>query len=341
MAIPSKGWRPIRVDGVDYRWLCRRRAPGTLRLRVQRAPCERCLLTEDFLPARRSRGDLHPLPVGPREVAEAVRAGLAAGWDPAKHTPEFLLHSASLPGWSNGHWTWLWTTWLRDALLDIEHLLEQPVRLHGWHWGISEDGAYSLALDATLAWDGLCPPGPDAPVVGALALDVSQDAADDLQFLSLYPLHPGAALPDEARWAAAGWNLLDQREAVADAGWSDPRYADGFVDRSRGEVHLNGVTPEALTDLRWQWARLWHEGDELPLPTAAGFRWTPAARAPVRGVRARDGGSVLEIHPEDHSPEGGFAPGRWSGSLRVLGVRPTHGRWISNLVLPPVSWMEG
>src|SRR5262249_24217574 len=98
MAIPKKHSRRIVVDGVVYRW----RIPpepnydqghfGQLVVTVWRDEEPNCCLL--YLLGGDRPDNLHGA-VGevltPRRIADAIRAALAAGWDPAEHRPGRVL----------------------------------------------------------------------------------------------------------------------------------------------------------------------------------------------------------------------------------------------------------
>lgn len=99
MSVPTKGSRPIEVDGVRYRWLVRRRP--TAEQRSGRTPLLLAVAREDgggaSLVVRLCH--LHPSnevrrygeAVTPRVVAAWIRAGLRHGWQPERPGPQVLL----------------------------------------------------------------------------------------------------------------------------------------------------------------------------------------------------------------------------------------------------------
>ncbi|MDE3721194.1 hypothetical protein PWG71_07315 [Nocardiopsis sp. N85] len=90
MTMPGKGTRGIVVDGVAYRWRhrSRRTAGGPLTFAVERESAPGRLISVTL----GDRGPTAPCcpsceivdaePITPAQVAEAVRAALADGWDP-------------------------------------------------------------------------------------------------------------------------------------------------------------------------------------------------------------------------------------------------------------------
>jgi hypothetical protein len=89
MAIRKKGSRPLVVDGVRYRWRVRHRPTylqGAFAHRLTvgvEAEGGSCSLLVELSQAHPSNWIGDPaVPVTPREVADAIRAALAVGWQP-------------------------------------------------------------------------------------------------------------------------------------------------------------------------------------------------------------------------------------------------------------------
>ncbi len=99
MTLARKGSRRIVVDGVEYRWKVRGRptycqglgwSPLTFVAETTESP--RALLVVEMPCAHPS--NWVALPSGavlPRTVAEAIRTGLARGWNPTSPGPAFTL----------------------------------------------------------------------------------------------------------------------------------------------------------------------------------------------------------------------------------------------------------
>ena len=100
MTIPSKVSRRIVVDGVTYRWLVRSRptyaqANGwtPLTFVVEADQAQGAPLVVDLPPAHPGNWlDLPADPVTPATVADAIRHGVHAGWQPSRAGPPVRLH---------------------------------------------------------------------------------------------------------------------------------------------------------------------------------------------------------------------------------------------------------
>lgn len=97
--MPKKGSRRIIVDGADYRWQVRRRAPysqanawAPLRFAVERAEQPGAALVVS-LPCARPDNWVYErtLPVTPALVAACIRRALERGWDPGRPGPAMTL----------------------------------------------------------------------------------------------------------------------------------------------------------------------------------------------------------------------------------------------------------
>ncbi|MEV1286249.1 hypothetical protein [Micromonospora sp. NPDC049679] len=95
MALPRKGSRPITVDGVDYRWMVRRRPtvhPAPLSFVVERADEPGALLVVSLPWAHPRPGQGLPAEVvRPGIVASAITTALGRGWRPAQPGPPLTM----------------------------------------------------------------------------------------------------------------------------------------------------------------------------------------------------------------------------------------------------------
>lgn len=106
MAIPRKGSRSIEVNGIAYRWRIRRRptySQGVLDsgliLAVDVDDAPQCSLIVEFTRSHPGNWVNQPTaPVTPRDVAEAIRRALAAGWQPFKPGKPFRLDADTEEG---------------------------------------------------------------------------------------------------------------------------------------------------------------------------------------------------------------------------------------------------
>jgi len=91
MAIPKTGSRPISVDGVEYRWLIRRKATygqsdygvGRIHVAVEHAKAPGTtlvLFTDRPHPKDWATREVHP--VTPSDVANWIRKAIELGWVP-------------------------------------------------------------------------------------------------------------------------------------------------------------------------------------------------------------------------------------------------------------------
>ncbi|MCY1010897.1 hypothetical protein OV079_36100 [Nannocystis pusilla] len=112
MSVPKRGARRIVVDGVEYSWRLRRRP--TPDQRSGRTPLllavaargvdGPAMLVRLHRPHPGNEVGLASAAVTPREVAELVREGLRAGWQPARPGAQFIL--APRAGAARGPRTW-------------------------------------------------------------------------------------------------------------------------------------------------------------------------------------------------------------------------------------------
>jgi hypothetical protein len=105
MALPRKNSRVIAVDGRRYRWLATYaditwcEAPCPLRLAVQQEGGRGQMLLANFARQKEIEGRTWVFPrygseVTPAVVADIIRAGLAAGWEPeAARRPPLALEA--------------------------------------------------------------------------------------------------------------------------------------------------------------------------------------------------------------------------------------------------------
>jgi hypothetical protein len=106
MTLARKGSRRIIVDGVEFRWVVRRKptynqgnAWSPLIFVVERAKGPGAILVVSLPYARpdnwlgRPSGPVHPV-----MVASSVRLALAGGWQPARPGPAFTLKLAEVAG---------------------------------------------------------------------------------------------------------------------------------------------------------------------------------------------------------------------------------------------------
>ncbi|SDZ11915.1 hypothetical protein SAMN05444365_105406 [Micromonospora pattaloongensis] len=100
MALPRKGSRPITVDGVDYRWMVRRRAsagPAPLSFVVEHADDPGALLVVSLPWAHPRPGQGRPGEVvRPGIVASAITTARDRGWHPDQPGPPFPLSGDDL-----------------------------------------------------------------------------------------------------------------------------------------------------------------------------------------------------------------------------------------------------
>lgn len=82
MGIAKRGTRRICVDRVPYRWVARELLPG-LRIVVQAVEWPGAVLV------LRTGQDIAARHVRPSEVASAIQAARAAGWEPQHPGPAF------------------------------------------------------------------------------------------------------------------------------------------------------------------------------------------------------------------------------------------------------------
>ncbi|PCC72498.1 hypothetical protein SAMN02745121_09074 [Nannocystis exedens] len=111
MSIPKRGARRIIVDGQEYGWQLRRRPTpdqrsGRTPLLLAVAARDRdgpALLVRLHRPHPGNQVGLTSAAVTPREVAELVREGLRAGWQPARPGRQFILEPRAA---ARGPQTW-------------------------------------------------------------------------------------------------------------------------------------------------------------------------------------------------------------------------------------------
>lgn len=137
MSVPKRGARRIVVDGVEYSWRLRRRP--TPDQRSGRTPLllavaargvdGPAMLVRLHRPHPGNEVGLASAAVTPREVAELVREGLRAGWQPARPGAQFLL--APRAGAARGPRTWPrgHTHHSREQLLALARRAETRDRL--------------------------------------------------------------------------------------------------------------------------------------------------------------------------------------------------------------------
>jgi hypothetical protein len=97
MTITRRGSRAITVDGVDYRWVLRRRpfsGVGLVTFVVEAAAAPGCTLVVRFGPPRLGPSEVPTDPVRRVVVARHIREALARGWRPTAPSTPFLLRRA-------------------------------------------------------------------------------------------------------------------------------------------------------------------------------------------------------------------------------------------------------
>jgi hypothetical protein len=95
MSIPRKGSRTINVDGLQYRWLIRKKASanqyefegGQMNVAIECIETEGATLLVETVRPRPEWSSERAVPVTPADVAEWIQIAMADGWCPGKPGP--------------------------------------------------------------------------------------------------------------------------------------------------------------------------------------------------------------------------------------------------------------
>ena len=95
MAIPKKGSRSIHVDGVDYRWLIRRKpayAQAELHIAIEaKHNPGATLLIQSERPHPQHWETEEIMPVTPSDIEDWIGSAIEAGWQPRVPCPTFVI----------------------------------------------------------------------------------------------------------------------------------------------------------------------------------------------------------------------------------------------------------
>ncbi|SHI49040.1 hypothetical protein SAMN02745181_0242 [Rubritalea squalenifaciens DSM 18772] len=99
MALPQKGSRKIVVDGIAYRWTIRKKpsydqalCASSLTAAAELYVDPASTLSIEFKGFRADNWmQEEGLAIGPKEIAQAIRQALQAGWQAEEHGPTFSI----------------------------------------------------------------------------------------------------------------------------------------------------------------------------------------------------------------------------------------------------------